>query len=340
MPFIQNLLNYSSLSIVGLEKNTGKTECLNYLIRRVPLEKVKVAISSVGIDGERIDLVTGTNKPEIMLREGMLFATSEKHYKIREMQSEVLDINDESSSLGRIITARALTNGKVLLSGPSTTAGLKRWMDSVTSKYKVNLCVIDGAFSRMTLASPAISRAMILTTGASLSVNFNTLINKSAYAVELIKLPLTKNIAMDKLNTLEKGIWKIGVDGELTGMSISSAMELYNHNEDLTADCTALFVSGALTDRFLNHIREGAIANDVEIIVRDFSKIFVTQNALYTFIKRGGRIGVTQRSNLIAVCVNPMSTNGFMLNSDKLCYELGCITGVPVYDIIKNDYET
>jgi len=340
MPFIQNLLNYSSVSIVGLEKNTGKTECLNYLIRRVPLDKVNVAVSSIGIDGERFDQVLGTSKPEIILREGMLFATSEKHYKKRELFSEVLEISDESGSLGRIITARAITGGKVLLSGPSTTAGLKRWMDNVYRKYKINLCVVDGAFSRLTLASPAVSRSMILTTGASLSANINTLINKSAFVVELIKLPLSQNSAIESLKIIERGIWKIGGSGELSELNISSAMSLDKLDEDILKDARALYLTGALTDRFLNHVREGAIANDIEIIVRDFSKIFVSQNVLYTFTKRGGRIGVIQRSNLIAVCINPLSANGVFLNSDKLCHELGSIIGLPVYDIVKNNYET
>ena len=340
MPFIQNLLNYSSVSIVGLEKNTGKTECLNYLIRRVPLERIRVAISSIGIDGERIDQVTGTAKPEIMLREGMLFATSEKHYKKRELFSEVLDISEESGSLGRIITARALTNGKVLLSGPATTSGLKRWMDGVYNKYKVDLCIVDGALSRMSLASPAISRSMILTTGAALSANIKTLVNKSAYVVELIKLPLAQNIANEKLRAIERGIWSVGINGELKELNISSALELKKMDEDILKDSKALYITGALTDRFLNLLREGAIANDIEIIVRDFSKIFVTQNALCIFTKRGGRIGVLQRSNLIAVCVNPLAPNGVLLNSDKLCYELSGAIGLPVYDIIKNRYET
>ena len=30
LPFINDILRYDSLSIVGLEKNTGKTECLKY----------------------------------------------------------------------------------------------------------------------------------------------------------------------------------------------------------------------------------------------------------------------------------------------------------------------
>lgn len=33
MGFVDDISDYRSLAIVGLEKNTGKTECLNYILR-------------------------------------------------------------------------------------------------------------------------------------------------------------------------------------------------------------------------------------------------------------------------------------------------------------------
>lgn len=81
MPFIKEILKSDSLSIVGLEKNTGKTECLKYILDRLPVDKLRVAVTSIGIDGETTDQVTGTGKPQVFLKEGMLFATSEKFYK-------------------------------------------------------------------------------------------------------------------------------------------------------------------------------------------------------------------------------------------------------------------
>ena len=37
MHIIDDILQYQSLSIVGMEKNTGKTECLKYVLERLPL---------------------------------------------------------------------------------------------------------------------------------------------------------------------------------------------------------------------------------------------------------------------------------------------------------------
>ena len=39
MSFINEILNYDSLSIVGLQKNTGKTVSLNYVLDRLPVER-------------------------------------------------------------------------------------------------------------------------------------------------------------------------------------------------------------------------------------------------------------------------------------------------------------
>jgi hypothetical protein len=126
MPFISEILQYDSLSIVGLEKNVGKTECLNYILRRLPLHNTRVAVTSIGIDGENKDQVTSTKKPEIYLREGMFLSTAESHYHERRLVSELIEITNERSSLSRIVTARVVVGGKALISEPSSGVSLRR----------------------------------------------------------------------------------------------------------------------------------------------------------------------------------------------------------------------
>ena len=83
MSFINEILQFKSLSIVGLEKNTGKTVCLNYILSQLKNSNKQIAITSIGIDGENRDQVTHTHKPEIEVYEGMLFVTPEILYKKR-----------------------------------------------------------------------------------------------------------------------------------------------------------------------------------------------------------------------------------------------------------------
>ena len=122
----EDILRYRSLAIVGLAKNTGKTECLNYILRKAGDRASRFALTSIGVDGEKTDRVCQTEKPEITVPEGMVFVTSEKHYREKRLVAEVLDISDEQTALGRLVTARAVTEGKVLLSGPAHTGGLRR----------------------------------------------------------------------------------------------------------------------------------------------------------------------------------------------------------------------
>ncbi len=95
MSFIDDILRYNSLSIVGLQKNTGKTVSLNYVLDRLPVERKRIAVTSIGIDGETTDQVTRTQKPEIYLRQGMYFGTSEMHYRQKRIVSELIDVSDE-----------------------------------------------------------------------------------------------------------------------------------------------------------------------------------------------------------------------------------------------------
>ena len=334
VPFINDILQCSSLSIVGLEKNTGKTECLKYVLDRLPVQTRHIAVTSIGIDGETVDQVTRTQKPEIVLREGMYFGTSEMHYRQRRLVSELIDVSDESTSLGRVVSAKALTGGKILLSGPSSSGSLKRWMNGM-GRHGIDLVIIDGALSRMSSASPAVSQSMILATGAAYSANMGTLIQKTAHVVDLVNLDLTTagNIAL--LSPLEKGVWFIDNDGGLHDLNALTSLSQDIRFEGME-NCATLYVAGALVDGFLEKVRKNKSLRQTEIVVRDFTKIFASPQQFRLFIKGGGRVHVLQRSRLIAVTVNPTSPSGYVLDSDTLCGKLSEAIQLPVYDLLKN----
>ena len=335
LPFINDILRYDSLSIVGLEKNTGKTECLKYVLDRLPVQTKRIAVTSIGIDGETVDQVTRTQKPEIVLREGMYFGTSETHYRQRRLVSELIDVSDENTSLGRVVTARALTGGKILLSGPSSASSLRRWMGDMR-RLGIDLVIIDGALSRMSSASPAVSQSMILATGAAYSANINTLVSKTAHVVDLVNLELTSEKNRDTLSLLDKGLWFIDKQGELHPLDTMTSLSKDIHFQGME-NCETLYVAGALVDGFLEKVRKNKNLKQVELVVRDFTKIFVTPQQFRLFLKAGGRIRVLQKSKLIAVTVNPTSPSGYVLDSDTLCARLSEAIRLPVYDLIKNN---
>lgn len=338
MPFINEILKYDSLSIVGLEKNVGKTECLNYILSRLPLSEKSIAVTSIGIDGENKDQVTATRKPEIYLKEGVYFSTAEAHYRSRRLVGELVEITNERSSLGRIVTAKVVVGGKVLISGPSSGPSLKRWVKA-TKNLGVGLTIIDGAISRLSSASPAISKAMVLSTGAAFSSNMNTLVQKTRFVVEMINLPVAEDIVVEAFDSVENGVWGIGYDNVIVDFGITSSLSIASVERDITENMKYIFVAGALTDRFLNLVSNSGNIRNIALVVRDFTKIFVNEMLYRGFVSRGGRIFVLQKSKLVAVCVNPAAPNGYVLDSGILCEKLQEAIKLPVYDIVKNRYD-
>ena len=335
MTFINNILNYKSLSVVGLEKNTGKTECLNYILLQLKDCKKSVAITSIGIDGETIDQIYQNQKPEITVYEGMTFVTTEKHYRLRKVTSEIIDIlNYSSTAMGRLIVAKAINTGKILLSGPPDTCNLKHLIHDLDSKYSSDITIVDGALSRLSLGAPAITDAMILTTGAALSLNIPELVRKTKYVFDLINLPEINDELKNKLEHINNSIWAID-NNNIHDLHIQSVFLLNKSETNIFQFGNTLFIPGAVSDIVIEKLKTQKDVSNTVLIIRDFTRLFVTPDLYYSFIRKGGQIRVIDKPNLIAVTANPLSPSGYMLNSEILRDELNKVLNVPIYDVKK-----
>lgn len=333
MPFVENIRNYRSLAIVGLEKNTGKTVCLNYLLRRLHELGISTAVTSIGVDGEKVDSVYATAKPEITLYEGMQFITSEQHYFQRGLVSEILAVDERRTALGRLVTAQALTQGKVLLSGAATTGLLRSQIDDFR-RAGVQLTVVDGALSRLSLASPTVTEAMILATGAAVSPNIQQLVSKTRFAYRLINLEEVPEKLRRSFAHTPSGLWAVDGDGEVHDLEIPSVFLLGRGEENLFRYGSTLFAAGAVSDRLLKYLSRQPNVKDIVLVVQDFTKLFITLEAYAEFTRRGGTLQVLQRSHLMAVCLNPTSPQGYTLNSAEACRQLSEALECPVYDVV------
>lgn len=332
MPFIKDILQHRSLSIVGLEKNTGKTVCLNYILHRMNELGVHVGVTSIGVDGEQVDAVFATAKPEITLYEGTHFITSEQHYTKRQLVSILEHVDSRRTALGPLVTARVLVRGKALLSGAATTGVLKSQIEQLDS-MGVGISIVDGALSRLSLASPTVTDAMILATGAAVSANVKQLVAKTKFLHNLICLNEVSSELRDTLNNIESGIWAIDSEQQPHDLNIRSAFLIGNTDNKMYAYGKTFFAAGAISDRLLKILVTKE--RDITLITRDFTKLFITPEAYVEFTRRGGRLLVLQRSRLIAVTLNPTSPQGFLLDSKSTCEALSDALQTPVYDVMK-----
>ena len=334
MPFINEIIRHRSLSIVGLEKNTGKTVCLNYILRRLNEIGHPCAVTSIGVDGEQVDTVYGSAKPEVMLYDGTIFITSEKHYASRRVVSEILAVDPRRTSLGRLITGRVLCGGKVLLSGAASTGMLRQQMAQFRD-MGVPLSIIDGALSRLSLASPTVTESMVLATGAAVSTSIPQLISRTRFACKMIDLDEVEPGVQQKLSDIGQGLWAVDREGEVHDLHINSVFLLDKNKGDLFAYGTTIFAAGAVSNRLLKFLASQKNVDETHLIARDFTKFFVTPEVFSDYTRRGGRISVLQRSKLVAVTLNPTSPQGFRLHSEEACQRLSDALGLPVYDVMR-----
>ena len=333
MPFIKEIFQHSSVSIVGMAKNTGKTTCLNYVLRRLHQEGQKIALTSIGVDGEERDILYDTPKPRIVLHDGMVFITSEKDYEQREFPAEWLSVSERITPLGSLVTARAKGSGRVVLSGPSDSVWLQEMLTDVR-RYGVTLTLVDGALSRMSLASPAVTDAMILCTGAACSAQLPQLIHKTKFRCKLIDLEQIAESRSKELSALESGVWHQRAASNEWERVGDSVFTFEREAEKWLDSLSVVYVGGAVTNRFLNLLATNK-SGGIELVVRDFTKLFIEPVAYNKFIRRGGSIKVLQKAKLLAVCTNPTSPEGTRLDPIVLKEQMQEALQLPVYDIVE-----
>lgn len=179
------------VSVIGLVKNAGKTTCLNALLAQI-YESGKLphpAITSIGRDGESTDIVTGTCKPGIFIREGTLVATAEGLLSYGDFTREFLLSTGVSTPMGEVFVLNARSGGSVQLGGPSMTEQLKI-LNRQFFDLGADCVLIDGAAGRRSLGAASVADGAILCAGASLDRSMEKVAEETAFIAALMQLPL------------------------------------------------------------------------------------------------------------------------------------------------------
>ena len=96
-----------------------------------------------------------------------------------------------------------------------------------------------------------------------------------------------------------------------------------------------IFVAGATSNYLFEFLRMQKNIASIELIVKDFSRIFASPDVYYSFLKKGGKVRVVTKTKLAAVCINPISPQGYNLSSDELKISMQKTLQRPVYDVKK-----
>src|SRR6056297_193850 len=333
MRLIQDIKeNYKTLSIIGLAKNSGKTETLNYLIHEAKKINLKLGITSTGRDGEKTDLVTETEKPSIYVEEGMIIATGQKTLYLTDAGLELLEDTDIITPMGRIMICRVVQEGEVQIAGPISSKDMERTI-KLMWKYHIHNLFIDGAVDRKTVSSPIITDGCIIAAGAVLSRDVKKVVEKTSHIIECYSLPeiedeklikILKNVdttaVINKNYEFEKLQVKTGLGN---GSKIKNAVN---------KDSKYIFIDGALTSSLLKNLVDKDGLN-YTLVLRDGTKIFTEPYTWNNLKRQGMKIKVLKKIKIAAVTVNPVSPYGYVLRSEDMIKGIKRNTKVKVFDV-------
>lgn len=177
------------LTIVGSSKNAGKTTVLNYLLRK--LDPAGLAVTSVGRDGERLDVLNRCSKPSIRLRRGVLFATAQGCLERSEGDWEAVRHTGLGSPLGPVHILRASSECRVELAGPSGVEQLAE-VSGALRRLGASRILVDGAFDRSAAASARVCDGLILALGCDGKNDVAEALREWSAWLERFRLPSPK----------------------------------------------------------------------------------------------------------------------------------------------------
>lgn len=332
---------YRIISIVGMAKNAGKTVTMNHLIDEMAEKSLCVGVTSIGRDGERQDIVTKTDKPLIHLRKGSLVATAEVLFNLSEVKMEILEVTAFHTAMGRVIIGRTLSDGFVQVGGPTTNHAIREVSEKLCA-YGANYVLVDGALDRTSSASPAISDACLLSTGAVVSRDMNKAVDQTIYRASLFQLNAVESSdlkeAWEIAETNRKPVI-VSKDGQKKVLfDVSTAIGAGKAiAEALEDDTTSIVIPGALvTQTVMDVIQTARDFWNITWIVGDATKIFIEHKDWLYFMRIGVNVKVRYEIKLKAITVNPYAPSGYFYDSDLFVKALQSRSSdLPIVDVMR-----
>jgi hypothetical protein len=333
--FLKKIPKHSVVSIIGLAKNVSKTTTLNYILKNI--KDIRLGLTSIGRDGEKYDIITQLPKPRIFVKKDTIIATARRSFESSEVKMELLKTTEFNTPLGEVLILKVLSDGFVELAGPSTNKTLEKLCLEL-KRLGCELILIDGAFDRRSYATPLISDATILSTGASVSEDMHKVVDLTIHITDLLNLEAEKNTEI--INIAYKVFKKAKVailsnQKKIKLLDIATPLESAQIiSKNLDENSKYVIIKGAMTDKLLEDImKTTSYFKGVTFLVEDATKLFLSKRIKDKFLKKGGIIKTLRPIKIIAVTINPTSPLGYNFDQISFLNLMKQNLDVPVYDL-------
>lgn len=306
------------LSLIGLAKNVGKTTAASHLLATLLADQLyqpeELALTSLGLDGEMLDALTGLPKPRYRPQVGLLVVTTTSLLAQAERDGghfQRLAQLPGRTELGSVLLARVLQPGYVVIAGPTLLRDLRQVLDLLPN-YGARLALIDGAINRLGSASPSLSGACILCTGTSAAPSAELVARRTAEVIKRLSVPRTGWPLIYKKSHFRFS-WVIPesdtVIENYSGLADPASEAAWLVKRISSYKRTVFLLHKALTEELarelLRLLTHRSADNETELIVEDATKIFCHTALLQRLADRGFSTRVAAPIRILAVTINP-----------------------------------
>ncbi|GAA0357838.1 hypothetical protein [Bacillus horti] len=288
------------LSVVGLAKNVGKTTVLNWLIEEGIERQHILGLTSIGVDGEELDVWEGHAKPAIPIYTGMWAVSAKAALADSKAGFRYVKELKASSPLGPVYLVQCTHSGTIKLGGTHLLTDIEMAHTAFFAQG-VTHSLIDGAYDRIAAAQTKIAEGFILCTGQTVATDLESALGKTKEILLRWKLPFWSGTFPSELRSVA-----YMKERQWVQSSMIHAMPFFDQlRTELTSDFEALWIPGALTENMLLKCLSSKRA--FPILLDNPTKCFAGQDTLLRWFRKGGEIYVREKSELLALAVNPFS---------------------------------
>lgn len=339
---LAHLEGLSSLALVGLSKNAGKTTCLNHLIRawQQAGNPRPLALTSIGRDGEDEDVVSGQPKPRIYIYSGTYLATAKSSLERSDALLDILALSGIRTNFGEIVICKALSNGYVELAGPSQAADLRECERLLRLQDPNVFYIIDGALSRRAQAGGGLTEALIMAVGAETSVIPEELAEITTHALSLFNVRALESSLSERIKILfdrEPGVRVFALlqkeDIPAKTLSLPSLVgQAKAISSLLDGEVSTLVLRGALTDTICKSLLAEKHFQNLKLVVEDGTRLFISAAVLRKLNQKEVYLAALYPLSVQMICVNPFKADGTPADGVALLKALRKATKLPVED--------
>lgn len=324
----------SSLVVVGIVKNAGKTVTIGRLLQETAALGRPVGVLSTGMDGERRDAVFGHAKPPVVVREGMWVACAAAGLASGSAEFDVVAGTGVTTPFGEVQIARTRRAGGVTLIGPRTVSQTARVIKALRGAG-AGFVLIDGSIDRRSVAGGAVTEAAILVVGAAWSRDLSAVLAEARRVLTLLRLPKAGAQASpwpERPDVLTADGRHIDA-GLVTALGHERALAQVAKRED----AVAVRCPGAAAGALLNALVERQVAGGLRLIVENGARVFASDREIERFTGAGGRLEARSPIHVAGVAMNPYSPEGFWLPADEMRERLeALVPDLPVFDAMRD----